>query len=164
MARLPTDCKRAPELPTPLFVGLWERHPEADPASERVIEAGFEVGRQDHQAVKTLDALQQIIDLEVCVAVDAALDLRPLAEERVGLVEEQHHLALFGGAKDGRQVFFGLSDVFRDGACYVASPMAAPTQICCAFRDSDLPALSEAARRHQKVSERHQERAKAGAI
>ena len=25
--------------------------------------------------------------------------------------------------------------------CYVASPMAAPTQICCAFRDSDLPVL-----------------------
>ena len=47
------------------------------------------VGGQDGDAVEGLDALEQEGDLLVGVAVVGVLGLAALAEQRVGLVEEQ---------------------------------------------------------------------------
>ena len=51
--------------------------------------ARLHVGREDREAAVGLHPLQQVADLDVRVAVVAVLDLAALAEERVGLVEEQ---------------------------------------------------------------------------
>ena len=72
------------------------------------------VRREDRQAAVGLHALQQVADLDVRVAVVAVLDLGALAEQRVGLVEEQHRAARLGGVEDAPQVLLGLADVLAD--------------------------------------------------
>jgi hypothetical protein len=62
----------------------------ASPADQRGIDAGVEVGREDRDPAEALDSLQQIVDLQVRVAIDGALDLGTLGEQSVGFVEEDH--------------------------------------------------------------------------
>ena len=73
------------------------------------------VGRQDRQAAVGLHPLQQVVDLDVGVAVVAVLDLAALAEQRVGLVEEQDRAAALSAASNSAaQVLLGLADVLAD--------------------------------------------------
>ena len=58
-----------------------------------------------------LHALQQVGDLDVGVAVVGVRDLRALAEQGVGLVEEQDRVGAVGGGEDPLQVLLGLADV-----------------------------------------------------
>ena len=77
------------------------------------------VGRQDRQAAVRLHALQQVADLDVGVAVVAVLDLAALAEQRVGLVEEQDRAALLRRVEDPPQVLLRLADVLADDRAQV---------------------------------------------
>ena len=61
-----------------------------------------------------LHALQQVVDLDVGVAVVAVFDLAALAEQGVGLVEEQDGAAIFGGVEEPAQILLGFADVFAD--------------------------------------------------
>ena len=74
----------------------------------------MQVRRQDRQAAVDLHPLQQVADLDVGVAVVAVLHLAALAEERVGLVEEQDRAAVLGGIEHPPQVLLGLADVLAD--------------------------------------------------
>src|ERR1039457_2422229 len=74
------------------------------------------IGGQDGHAPVVLHALQQVVDLDVGVAVVAVPDLAAASEERVGLVEEQQGAALVGGVEHLAQVAFSLADVFADHA------------------------------------------------
>ena len=71
--------------------GLGEREldHEPDPAQECGVEVVLLVGRQDRQTPVALHPLEQVADLDVGVAVVAVLELGALAEEGVGLVEEE---------------------------------------------------------------------------
>ena len=71
------------------------------------------VARIDH-ALVLLHALQQVADLDVGVAVVRVPDLAALAEQRVGLVEEQDGVGGLGFGEDARQVLLGLADVLAD--------------------------------------------------
>ena len=82
----------------------------------RNVERRFAVGRQDRQAAEILHALQQVIHFDIGVAVVAVLDLRALAEQGIGLVEEQDRAAALGGREDAAQVALGLADIFADDA------------------------------------------------
>jgi hypothetical protein len=57
---------------------------------ERRVDVLAQVTGQDDQAVVFLEALEQVAHLGVGVAVGAMPDLGPLAEQGVGLVEEEH--------------------------------------------------------------------------
>ena len=92
-------------------VGEREVDQEAQPAQEGAVEGGLPVGGQDGQAAVVLHALQQVVDLDVGVAVVAVLDLGALAEQRVGLVEEEDRAAPLGRVEDRAQVLLGLADV-----------------------------------------------------
>ena len=63
-------------------------------ASSRRVNASSMLARrlvdEDRQPVEGLHALQQVGALDVGVAVVGVADLAALAEDRVGLVEEQH--------------------------------------------------------------------------
>ena len=59
-------------------------------------------------------ALQQVAHLDVGEAVVAVTHLAALAEQRVGLVEEQHGAALFRRVEDAAQVLLGFADVLVD--------------------------------------------------
>ena len=63
---------------------------------------------------EALHALEQVADLEVGVAVVRVPDLGALAEQRVGLVEEQDHVARLGSVEHAPQVLLGLADVLVD--------------------------------------------------
>jgi hypothetical protein len=85
-----------------------------EPAGERVVEVLAQVGGEDRDAVEGLDALQQVGDLLVGVAVVGVLALAALAEQGVGLVEEQDPAALLGPVEHAGEVLLGLADVLRD--------------------------------------------------
>ena len=83
-----------------------------------------------------LDALEQVVDLEVGPAVTGLLDLAALAEHGVGLVEEQHAVGALGVGEEAAEVLLGLADPLahdrgrdrpcRDrSACSLASTSAA---------------------------------------
>ena len=90
-----------------------EVHDDVEAAGERLVDVLVQVAGQDHQAV-VLEPLEQVADLEVGVAVGAVLDLAALAEQRVGLVEEQHRLAVLGLAEGRLEVLLGLADPLGD--------------------------------------------------
>jgi len=92
------------ELPPPyllagLRVGERELHDKAQPPHERAVERAFHVGGQNGQTPVRLDALEQVGDFDVGVAVVAVLDVAALAKERVRLVEQQDGAAGFGGVE-----------------------------------------------------------------
>ena len=104
----------APDLRALGRVREREAHDEADPAQERAVDRVLGVRRQDREAAVGLHALEQVADLDVRVAVVAVLDLAALAEQRVGLVEEQDRPAGLGRVEHAAQVLLGLADVLRD--------------------------------------------------
>ena len=103
-----------PDPPPVLRLRKREVDDEVEPADERVVDVALVVGRQDHRAGVGLHALEQVGDLDVGVAVVGVRDLRALAEQRVGLVEEQDRVGPVGGAEDALEVLLGLPDVLRD--------------------------------------------------
>ena len=110
--------------------GRWQRHSalalrerrlvevddELEPARERRVDVLAQVRREDGEPLEALEARQQIRRLEVGVAVVRVADLGALAEERVGLVEEQHRLRALGGVEDLGEVLLRLADPLRDDA------------------------------------------------
>ena len=60
--------------------------------------------------------MQQVVDLDVGVAVVAVFHFAALAEEGVGFVEEEDCPAVFGGVKNAAQILFGFADVLADDA------------------------------------------------
>ena len=80
----------SPQLQPQLLGRRREVDDAVEPAGERLVDVGAQVGRQDRQAVEGLHALQQVGALDVGVAVVGVAHLAALAEHRVGLVEEQH--------------------------------------------------------------------------
>ena len=85
--------ERLPDAQPVLLLGEGEVDGELQPPGEGLVQVGAQVGGQDGHAVVGLHALQQVADLDVGVAVVGVLDLGALAEERVGLVEEEDGVA-----------------------------------------------------------------------
>ena len=103
-----------PEQGAVFFVWFRELDPEADTSCESIIDASFEVGGKYYDTVKAFDALEEVVDFEVGVPIDAGFDLGSFGEERVCLVKEQHDLSVFSGGEEGREMFFRFSDELRD--------------------------------------------------
>ena len=79
--------------------------------------SSLRVGGQDRDALEALHALQQVVDLEVGVAVVRVLHLGALAEERVGLVEEQDQRRRPRHASKTRRRFFSVSPMYLLTTC-----------------------------------------------
>ena len=85
-----------------------------EPAAERLVDRLGEVRGQDRQAVEPLEPLQEVVDLEVGEPIVGGVDLGgALAEQRVGLVEQEHDVAGLGGVEDLGEVLLGLADPLR---------------------------------------------------
>src|SRR3569623_1825844 len=89
----------APDLATLRGIGKREQHDEADAAQKGRVEQRFLIGGEDGKPAIALYALQEKGELDVCVAVVAVLDFAALAEQRFGLVEQQHRAAGLGGTE-----------------------------------------------------------------
>jgi len=115
---------RVGERPTPdlracRLVRKRERDGEADPAQERRVETLLEVGGQDRQAPVRLHPLEEVANLDVGVTVVAVLHLAALAEQGIGLVEQQDGPAVLGGVEHPPQVLLRLADVLADDLAQV---------------------------------------------
>jgi len=106
----------APEPFARLGIGKWQGQATCQAALEGRVDRGAEVGGQDGDALERIEPLQEIVDLEIGVAVGRGSHLRALAEQRVGLVEQDHRLALFGRVEHPGEVLLGLSDPLRHHA------------------------------------------------
>ena len=74
------------------------------------------VAGEDGDALVGLDAREQVVGLRVGEAIVRVLDVGALAEERVGLVEEQHDLRMLGAGEELREVLLRLADVLARDA------------------------------------------------
>ena len=81
-------------------------------ARERLVDVAPEVGGEDDDAVVLLELLQEIGDLDVGVAIVRVLDLAALAEERLGLVEEERWRCAARAARKMRSRFFSVSPMY----------------------------------------------------
>ena len=80
-------------------------------ANKGVVHVLAEVGGQNDYALVLLHLLQQVAGLDVGVTVVRVLHLGTLAEQRVGLVEEENGVAVVGLAEYAVQVLLSLADV-----------------------------------------------------
>src|SRR6266699_3431704 len=92
----------------------WECYDETQAAHEGSVQGILHVGGQDSKATIRLHTLQQVVNFDVGVAVVAVLDFAALAEEGVGLVEEEDGPAVFGGIEEAAQVLLGLFVICAD--------------------------------------------------
>ena len=100
-----------PEPAAVLLLGHREVDDRVEAAHEGLVDVGAQVRGQDRQAVEPLHPLEQVGDLDVGVAVAGVLDLGPLAEQRVGLVEQQEPLTRSASVKI-RSRFFSVSPMY----------------------------------------------------
>lgn len=114
---LPQPFRRQ-HLPPELQALLPGRHREIDhrleTPGEGLVDVGFQVGREDHRAREILDALQQIRDFLIRIAVVRGVRRRPLAEQGVRLVEEEDPVVVFRQVEHVGQVLLGLAHILGD--------------------------------------------------
>ena len=70
-----------------------------------------QVGSEDCEPLVSLQPLQQVADLEVCVPVVRVLHFSALPEQGVGLIEEQYVVGGVGRIGLLIEVLFGLTHV-----------------------------------------------------
>src|SRR5262249_28090819 len=87
---------------------------ESEPALESGVQRSLLIAGEDGEAAIGLHALQEVAHLDIGVAVVAVLDFAALAEEGVGLVEEQDRASVLGSVEDPGEVLLGLADVLAD--------------------------------------------------
>ena len=102
----------APDLRPLRLIRKRKLHHEPQPAQERWIERLLHVRGQDGQAAIRFHPLEQIADLDVCVAVVAVFHFAALPEKRIGFVEEQDRAAFLRCIEHAPKILFRLSDVF----------------------------------------------------
>ena len=99
----------APDPLPLLHVRHLEQDVRANAALEGRVHVGGEVGREDDDAGKGLELVQQHVDDRVGLAVDGRLHRGEApARDGVGLVEEEHGVLPLGGAEHRGHVLGGL--------------------------------------------------------
>ena len=114
-----------PQLLALGVVGQVEADAEPDPAGEGLVERGGPVARQDDDPGVQLDPLEQVVDLEVGVAVAGVGHLAALAEQAVRLVEEQDDAGGRRLVEHGVEVALGLAEPLADDLGEVDDPQVA---------------------------------------
>ena len=105
---------RAPQLLALGLVGELEAQVQRQPALERRIDVRLVVRGQEADAGEGLEPLEQVVGLEVRVAIVARLHVGALAEQRVRLVEQQDRVAGLGRVEQRAELLLGLADPLRD--------------------------------------------------
>ena len=100
-----------PNAAAQILVGQGKRQVVAEAADEGRVDAPRLVGGHEDDALVLLHPLEQIGHLGVGVFVLGVLYLAALAQQGVGLVEEQNHVAFLRLVKHLAQTLFRLADV-----------------------------------------------------
>ena len=131
------------------LVGPGKGHHKAQAAAERVVQPGLQVGGQHGQALKRLQALQQVTHFDVGVAVVAVAPLAALAKQGVGLVKEQHRPAVFSRVEQLAQVLLRLANVLADHRRQVDAIQVQPQLVGQDFGRHSLAGAAFAAEQHR---------------
>ena len=95
-----------PDKPAILLIWKRELDDEAHSADECFVHVLAQIRRQNSDALILFHLLQQVADLDIGVAVVSVLDFRPLAEQRVRLVEKQNRVARLRRVENPTRVVF----------------------------------------------------------
>ena len=98
----------------PAFGRFWRGKVDDDIQATREggINAIARIGGDEHNAFVVFEALQEIIGLQIGIAVVGVAHLGPIGHQRIALVQQQHHVKFLGTRKHLVQVALGLADVF----------------------------------------------------
>ena len=107
--------------------GELDRHVQT--ADKGVVHVLAQVGRQDDDTIVLLNALQEIANLDIGVAIVGVLHLRALTEQRVRFVKEQDAIAALRGIEDPLQVLLRLADVLADDPRQIDAIELAPERL-----------------------------------
>ena len=118
------------------------------------------VARQ-HDPVVLLEALQQIVDFGIGVAVVRILDLGALAEDGVAFVEEQDALAALGLGEDGAELLLGLADILADHGREIDLEQFQGQRVSQHFGGHGLAGAGRSAEQHRDAASARQFLAKA---
>ncbi len=91
---------------------MRELDDETDAAQEGRVDRIAHVGGEDGKATIPLHPLEQVAHLHIGIAIVAVAHLAARAEQRIGLVEQQHGTARLAGVEHGAQPLLGLADIF----------------------------------------------------
>ena len=70
------------------------------------VQIRLQVGRQNRHAIVGLHALQQIADLDICIAIMGITYFRALAEKSISLIKKENGVARLSLAEDTFQILF----------------------------------------------------------
>src|ERR1051325_10671721 len=85
---------------------------ETNATHEGLVQCALHIGRQNRQAAVGLDSLQQVVDLDICIAIVAVFHLAAFAKQRIRLVKKENRAAILGSVKQAPQVLLRFADVF----------------------------------------------------
>ena len=108
-----------PDQPALGRFGRREVDDDIESACEGGVDAVARVGGDEDDALVVFQPLQEIIGLQVGVAVVGVAYICSIGHQGIALIEQQHHVQLFGAREHLVQVAFGLADVFIDHRCQV---------------------------------------------
>ena len=102
-------------LPDRLSLGRsreGKAHNKPQAPQESRVQRALHVGRQDGEPAIRFHPLQQVVDLDIGIAVMAVFDFTAFAKQSVGFVEEENRAAVLRRVEHAPQILLGLSDVF----------------------------------------------------
>ena len=95
---------------------MMKRYAQREATRKSFVDSGGKVRRQDGNARESFNALEQVVDFEVCIFIVGILDICSLPKERIAFVEKQHCLCIFGFIEYLSQILFRFANVFRHDA------------------------------------------------
>jgi len=97
------------------LLARFPRRPHHDdhlcPGREGLFDALLPIGREDDDSVVTLDALQEMGCLRICVSVMGIVDLTACPEQRVCFIEEEDRATGFRFIEYVIQILLSFADV-----------------------------------------------------
>src|SRR3569833_3129291 len=104
---------RVPQLLSLVGGGDLEAKMKRETALEGRVDIRFVIRREEADALEALHALEQIVRLQVRVAIIRATDVGAFAEERVRLVEQQDRVPGLCRIEHVTELLLGLADELR---------------------------------------------------
>ena len=94
----------------------WHANYETKPPQQRLVELTALIHRQNRETAEILGSLEEIIDLDVGVAVVAVLHLGASTKKRFSSVEQEDRAGCLRSIERSTNVFLRLTNVFAHDA------------------------------------------------
>lgn len=86
--------------------GFWEMNDHLKAANKSVVDLILDIAGENDETRGRFQALEQVTDFQIGVAIGAVLNFGALAEERFRFIEKEDAMTFFGFAEGRLQIFF----------------------------------------------------------